>query len=181
MNNLPSGFSYFPSSQELQKKYYWYSLHSLISFQVMYKNWYLINKCSNTCQYIKQFIIKITNRYSIKVYFAKFQAYSIAFIKEDIGLVKEDLEFIRSLFNNVEQELYRDLWTRVLDVAYEAKVSLVQFLLKIMVSCILFTHFPMLQKGSSLSKEVQFTWENLENRVSFLYNSSNKSNITHHQ
>ncbi|PHT28020.1 hypothetical protein CQW23_32376 [Capsicum baccatum] len=35
--------------------------------------------------------------------------------------VKEDLEHIRSFFGNVEQELHRDHWTRVLDVAYEAE------------------------------------------------------------
>ncbi|XP_049410745.1 uncharacterized protein LOC125873979 [Solanum stenotomum] len=48
-------------------------------------------------------------------------AYSIALIKEEIGLVKQDLEFIRSFFVNDEQELYKDLWARVFDVAYEAK------------------------------------------------------------
>ncbi|XP_055810949.1 putative late blight resistance protein homolog R1A-3 isoform X2 [Solanum dulcamara] len=48
-------------------------------------------------------------------------ASSIALIKEEIGLVKQDLEFIRSFFVNVEQGLYKDLWARVLDVAYEAK------------------------------------------------------------
>ncbi|KAH0657491.1 hypothetical protein KY289_026239 [Solanum tuberosum] len=48
-------------------------------------------------------------------------AHSIALIKEEIGLVKQDLEFIRSFFVNDEQELYKDLWARVLDVAYEAK------------------------------------------------------------
>ncbi|KAM3268215.1 hypothetical protein P3S67_031156 [Capsicum chacoense] len=48
-------------------------------------------------------------------------AYSVALIKEEIGWVKEDLEHIRSFFGNVEQELYKDLWTRVLDVAYEAE------------------------------------------------------------
>ncbi|KAM3376531.1 putative late blight resistance protein R1C-3 [Capsicum galapagoense] len=48
-------------------------------------------------------------------------AYSVALIKEEIGQVKEDLEFIRSSFVNIEQELNKDLWARVLDVAYEAK------------------------------------------------------------
>ncbi|PHT61456.1 hypothetical protein T459_34700 [Capsicum annuum] len=48
-------------------------------------------------------------------------AYSMALIKEEIGLVKEDLEFIRSFFGNVEQGLYKDLWAHALDVAYEAK------------------------------------------------------------
>ncbi|PHU13434.1 hypothetical protein BC332_14639 [Capsicum chinense] len=48
-------------------------------------------------------------------------SYSIALIKEEITLVKEALEFIRSFFVNVEQGLYKNLWARVLDVAYEAK------------------------------------------------------------
>ncbi|KAG5598897.1 hypothetical protein H5410_030267, partial [Solanum commersonii] len=48
-------------------------------------------------------------------------AYSIALIKEEVGLVKEHLEFIRSFSANIEEELYKDLWARVLNVAYEAK------------------------------------------------------------
>ncbi|PHT44502.1 hypothetical protein CQW23_13660 [Capsicum baccatum] len=48
-------------------------------------------------------------------------AYSISLINDDIRLVKEALEFIRSFFENVEQGLYKDLRSRVLDVAYEAK------------------------------------------------------------
>ncbi|KAH0664534.1 hypothetical protein KY284_029465 [Solanum tuberosum] len=48
-------------------------------------------------------------------------AYSIALIREEIELVKQDLEFIRSFLLNVEQEMYKDLWARVLNVAYEAK------------------------------------------------------------
>nr|XP_016489921.1 PREDICTED: putative late blight resistance protein homolog R1B-16 isoform X1 [Nicotiana tabacum]XP_016489923.1 PREDICTED: putative late blight resistance protein homolog R1B-16 isoform X1 [Nicotiana tabacum]XP_016489924.1 PREDICTED: putative late blight resistance protein homolog R1B-16 isoform X1 [Nicotiana tabacum]XP_016489925.1 PREDICTED: putative late blight resistance protein homolog R1B-16 isoform X1 [Nicotiana tabacum]XP_016489926.1 PREDICTED: putative late blight resistance protein h len=48
-------------------------------------------------------------------------AYSVALIKKEIALVKEDLELIRSIFMSVEQELYRDLWARVLDLAYEVK------------------------------------------------------------
>ncbi|PHT44456.1 hypothetical protein CQW23_13614 [Capsicum baccatum] len=48
-------------------------------------------------------------------------AYSTYLIKEEIELVKEDLEFIRSFFVNVEQRLYNDLWAHVLDVAYEAQ------------------------------------------------------------
>ncbi|XP_049388476.1 putative late blight resistance protein homolog R1A-3 [Solanum stenotomum] len=48
-------------------------------------------------------------------------ASSVALIKEEIKKVKEDLEIIRSFFGYVEQELHRDLWTRVLDVAYEAE------------------------------------------------------------
>ncbi|PHT44764.1 hypothetical protein CQW23_13922 [Capsicum baccatum] len=48
-------------------------------------------------------------------------AYSIALIKEETGVVKEDLEFIRSFFVNIDQGLYKDLWAHVLDVAFEAK------------------------------------------------------------
>ncbi|KAK4717549.1 hypothetical protein R3W88_015887 [Solanum pinnatisectum] len=48
-------------------------------------------------------------------------AYSIDLIKEEIGLVKQDLDIIRSFFVNVEKGLYKDLWARVLEVAYEAK------------------------------------------------------------
>ncbi|KAM3281987.1 hypothetical protein P3S67_027634 [Capsicum chacoense] len=49
---------------------------------------------------------------------------SVALIKEEIGRVKEDLELIRSFFEKVEQELNRDLWAHVLDVAYEAEHSI---------------------------------------------------------
>ncbi|XP_049405511.1 putative late blight resistance protein homolog R1A-3 [Solanum stenotomum] len=52
---------------------------------------------------------------------ANSNASSVALIKEEIKQVKEDLEIIRSFFGYVEQELHRDLWTRVLDVAYEAE------------------------------------------------------------
>lgn len=53
-------------------------------------------------------------------------AYSIALIKEEVGLVKQDLEWIR----NIEQEWYKDLWPRVLDVAYEAKHTISSILVK---------------------------------------------------
>ncbi|KAM3267548.1 putative late blight resistance protein R1A-10 isoform X2 [Capsicum chacoense] len=48
-------------------------------------------------------------------------AYSISLIKEEIELVKEDLEFIRLFFVNAKQRLHKDLWARVLDAAYGAK------------------------------------------------------------
>ncbi|XP_019069404.2 putative late blight resistance protein homolog R1A-3 [Solanum lycopersicum] len=51
----------------------------------------------------------------------KSNASSVSLIKEEIKQVKEDLEIIRSLFGYVEQELHRDLWTCVLDTAYEAE------------------------------------------------------------
>ncbi|KAG5608015.1 hypothetical protein H5410_029507 [Solanum commersonii] len=53
--------------------------------------------------------------------FVNSNASSVALIKKEIKQVKEDLEIIRSFFGYVEQELHRDLWTRVLDVAYEAE------------------------------------------------------------
>ncbi|KAH0671389.1 hypothetical protein KY290_025647 [Solanum tuberosum] len=52
---------------------------------------------------------------------ANSNASSVAFIKEEIKQLKENLEIIRSFFGYVEQELHRDLWTRFLDVAYEAE------------------------------------------------------------
>ncbi|XP_047261087.1 putative late blight resistance protein homolog R1B-16, partial [Capsicum annuum] len=48
-------------------------------------------------------------------------AYSISCIKVEIELVREDLKFMRSFFVNVEKRLYKDLWARLLDAAYEAK------------------------------------------------------------
>ncbi|CAN4102072.1 unnamed protein product [Withania somnifera] len=48
-------------------------------------------------------------------------SYSIVLIKEEIGLVKENLKYIRSFFVNTEKGFQKDLWKRVLDVAYEAK------------------------------------------------------------
>ncbi|PHU13379.1 hypothetical protein BC332_14584 [Capsicum chinense] len=48
-------------------------------------------------------------------------AYSISLIKDEIELVKEDLEFIRLFFVNVDKRLYKDLWARVLHAAYGAK------------------------------------------------------------
>lgn len=45
---------------------------------------------------------------------AYFRCLSIALIKEEIRPVKEVLEFIRSIFGNIEQELYKDLCTYVL-------------------------------------------------------------------
>lgn len=82
-----------------------------------------------------------------------FKTSSVAFIKEEIGLVKEDLEFIRSLFRNVEQELYKDLWTCVLDVAYEARNTISSILVKHNSLLHFIYTFSMLQKRSSLSKK----------------------------
>ncbi|PHT44642.1 hypothetical protein CQW23_13800 [Capsicum baccatum] len=48
-------------------------------------------------------------------------SYSIALIKQEIGLVKEDVEVKKSFFTNIDQEFYKYLRARILDVAYEAK------------------------------------------------------------
>ncbi|KAG5607663.1 hypothetical protein H5410_029155 [Solanum commersonii] len=50
-----------------------------------------------------------------------YNASSVALIKKEIKQVKEDLDIIKSLFGYAEQELHRDLWTHVLDLAYEAE------------------------------------------------------------
>lgn len=57
-------------------------------------------------------------------------AYLVGIIKEEIELVKEDLKSIRSFFGNVEQELYKDMWTCVLNVAYESKDVMSSILVK---------------------------------------------------
>ncbi|PHT61786.1 hypothetical protein T459_34370 [Capsicum annuum] len=57
-------------------------------------------------------------------------AYSVALIKEKIIRMKENLEHIRSFFGNVEQELHRDLWTRVLNMEYEAEHAINSILAK---------------------------------------------------
>ncbi|KAG5608476.1 hypothetical protein H5410_019757 [Solanum commersonii] len=54
-------------------------------------------------------------------------AYSVSLIKNEIGMVKECLEFLRSSFGKVRQTLddssgvVKDCWVRALDVAYEAE------------------------------------------------------------
>ncbi|XP_049388473.1 putative late blight resistance protein homolog R1A-3 [Solanum stenotomum] len=61
---------------------------------------------------------------------ANSNASSVALIKEEIKQVQEDLEIIRSFFGYVEQELHRDLWTCVLDVAYEVEHSINSILVR---------------------------------------------------
>ncbi|KAK4708452.1 hypothetical protein R3W88_029377 [Solanum pinnatisectum] len=54
-------------------------------------------------------------------------AYSVSLIKNEIGMVKECLEFLRSSFGKVRQTLddtsgvVKDCWVRALDVAYKAE------------------------------------------------------------
>ncbi|XP_015076031.1 late blight resistance protein R1-A-like [Solanum pennellii] len=57
-------------------------------------------------------------------------AYSVSLIKEEIKQVKQDLEIIRSLFGYAEQELHKDLWTRVLDLAHEAQHAINSILVR---------------------------------------------------
>ncbi|CAN4090451.1 unnamed protein product [Withania somnifera] len=53
-------------------------------------------------------------------------AYLVSLMKKEFGMVKENLEFLRSFFGEVRQRLdhnglLKDLWARALDVAYEAE------------------------------------------------------------
>ncbi|XP_075084747.1 putative late blight resistance protein homolog R1B-23 [Nicotiana tabacum] len=96
-------------------------------------------------------------------------AYAVALIKEEIGLVKEYLQFIRSFFGNVEQELNRDLWTRVLDVAYEAEHVINSILVRDHGLLQLIFLLPdTVEKIKLIKKEVQ------ENMSLIVVNSPNK-------
>uniref|UniRef100_M0ZUW1 NBS-LRR resistance protein n=1 Tax=Solanum tuberosum TaxID=4113 RepID=M0ZUW1_SOLTU len=57
-------------------------------------------------------------------------AYSVDLIKEEIVLVKEGLEFLRSFFGNVEQEFNKDLRTRVIGLAYEVEHAINSILVR---------------------------------------------------
>ncbi|OIT26523.1 PREDICTED: putative late blight resistance protein homolog R1A-3 [Nicotiana attenuata] len=96
-------------------------------------------------------------------------AYAVVLIKEEIGLVKEYLQFIRSFFGNVEQELNRDLWTRVLDVAYEAEHVINSILVRDHGLLHLIFLLPdTVEKIKLIKKEVQ------ENMSLIVVNSPNK-------
>nr|AAZ95005.1 late blight resistance protein Rpi-blb2 [Solanum bulbocastanum]QEG99094.1 RBLB2 [Binary vector pCIP99] len=103
-------------------------------------------------------------------------AYSIALIKEQIGLVKEDLEFIRSFFANIEQGLYKDLWERVLDVAYEAKDVIDSIIVRDNGLLHLIFSLPITRKKMMLIKEeVSDLHENIsKNRGLIVVNSPKK-------
>ncbi|PHT61784.1 hypothetical protein T459_34368 [Capsicum annuum] len=100
-------------------------------------------------------------------------AYSVALIKEEISRVKENLEHIRSFFGNVEQELHRDLWTRVLDVAYEAEHAINSILARDRGLLQLIFLFPeTVGKIKLVKKEVQ---EKISKNMSIIFaNSPNK-------
>nr|XP_016441938.1 PREDICTED: putative late blight resistance protein homolog R1A-3 isoform X1 [Nicotiana tabacum] len=96
-------------------------------------------------------------------------AYAVALIKEEIGLVKEYLQFIRSFFGNVEQELNRNLWTRVLDVAYEAEYVINSILVRDHGLLQLIFLLPdIVEKIKLIKKEIQ------ENMSLIVVNSPNK-------
>nr|XP_016463400.1 PREDICTED: putative late blight resistance protein homolog R1B-16 [Nicotiana tabacum] len=103
-------------------------------------------------------------------------AYSVALIKEEIRLVKEDLKFIRSFFENVEQELYKDLWARTLDVAYEAKDIIDSIILRDNGLLHLIFSLPFAIKKINLIKEdVSNLLEKIsKNRGIIVVNSPNK-------
>ncbi|PHT49127.1 hypothetical protein CQW23_13335 [Capsicum baccatum] len=100
-------------------------------------------------------------------------AYSVALIKEEISRVKEDLVHIRSFFGNVEQELHRDLWTRILDVAYEAEHAINSILARDHGLLQLIFLLPdTVEKIKLIKKEVQ---EKISKNTSIIFaNSPNK-------
>ncbi|KAM3267102.1 late blight resistance protein R1-A-like [Capsicum chacoense] len=99
--------------------------------------------------------------------------YSVALVKEEIGWVKENLENIRSFFRNVEQELHRDLWTRVLDVSYEAEHDINSILARDHGLLQLIFLLPdTIEKIKLVKKEVQ---EKISKKTSVIFtNSPNK-------
>ncbi|XP_049348270.1 putative late blight resistance protein homolog R1A-3 [Solanum verrucosum] len=103
-------------------------------------------------------------------------AYSIALIKEEIELVRQDLEFIRSFFENVEQGLYKDLWERVLDVAYEAKVVIDSIIVRDNGLLHLIFSLPItIKKMKLIKEEVSDLHENIsKNRGLIVVNSPKK-------
>ncbi|KAM3344923.1 hypothetical protein P3S68_024632 [Capsicum galapagoense] len=100
-------------------------------------------------------------------------AYSVTLIKEKIIQMKENLEHIRSFFGNVEQELHRDLWTHVLDVAYKAEHAINSILSRDRGLFQLIFLFPKtVGKIKLVKKEVQ---EKISKNMSIIFaNSSNK-------
>ncbi|XP_047261834.1 putative late blight resistance protein homolog R1C-3 [Capsicum annuum] len=100
-------------------------------------------------------------------------AYSVALIKDEIGWVKEDLEHIRSFFGNVEQELHRDLWTSILDVAYKTEHAINSILARDHGLLQLIFLLPdAIEKIKLVKKEVQ---EKISKNTSIIFaNSPNK-------
>ncbi|CAN4102009.1 unnamed protein product [Withania somnifera] len=103
-------------------------------------------------------------------------SYSIALIKEEIELVKEDLKSMRSFFVNVEQGLHEDLWKRVLDVAYEAKDVIDSIIVRDNGLLHLIFSLPLIIKNFNLIKEeISNLHENIpKNSGLTVVNSPNK-------
>ncbi|KAG5598203.1 hypothetical protein H5410_029573 [Solanum commersonii] len=103
-------------------------------------------------------------------------AYSVALIKKEIGQVKQGLEFIRSFFANVEQGLYKDLWTHVLDVAYEAKDVIDSIIVRDNGLLHLIFSLPItIKKMKLIKEEVSDLHENIsKNRGLIVVNSPKK-------
>ncbi|PHT77641.1 hypothetical protein T459_15693 [Capsicum annuum] len=106
-------------------------------------------------------------------------SYSIALIKEEIRLVKEALEFIRSFFLNVEQGLDKDLcWVRVLDVAYEAKDIIDSIIVR--DNCLLHLIFSLpisIEKISHIKEDVSQLPEKIPKNKSVIVVNSPKNPV----
>ncbi|XP_075106214.1 putative late blight resistance protein homolog R1A-3 [Nicotiana tabacum] len=102
--------------------------------------------------------------------------YSVALIKEEIKLMKEYLEFIRYFLMNVEQELYKNLWARALDVAYEAKDVIDSIILRDNGLLHLIFSLPVaIEKINFIKEEVSNLLEKIpKNRGVIVVNSLNK-------
>ncbi|CAN4102005.1 unnamed protein product [Withania somnifera] len=102
--------------------------------------------------------------------------YSSALIKEEIGLVKENLKFMRFFFVNAEKGFQKDLWKRVLDVAYEAKDVIDSIIVRDNGLLHLIFSLPLIIKNLNLIKEeVSNLHEKIpKNSCLTLVNSPNK-------
>nr|XP_016509113.1 PREDICTED: putative late blight resistance protein homolog R1B-12 [Nicotiana tabacum]XP_016509114.1 PREDICTED: putative late blight resistance protein homolog R1B-12 [Nicotiana tabacum] len=103
-------------------------------------------------------------------------AYSVVLIKEEIKLVIENLEFIRYFLINVEQELYKNLWARALDVAYEAKDVIDSIILRDnSLLHLIFSLSFAIEKINLIKEEVSNLLEKIpKNRGIIVVNSPNK-------
>ncbi|KAG5598214.1 hypothetical protein H5410_029584 [Solanum commersonii] len=97
-------------------------------------------------------------------------------LNEEIELVRQDLKFIRSFFENVEQGLYKDLWERVLDVAYGAKDVIDSIIVRDNGLLHLIFSLPItIKKMKLIKEEVSDLHENIsKNRGLIVVNSPKK-------
>lgn len=102
-------------------------------------------------------------------------------MKNEIGLAKEDLEFIRSFFGNIEQDLYKDLWTCVLHVVYEAKDVTNSILVR--DNCLLhliYSFFSAIETIKLIKEEISNLPDEILKIGPHVVNSSNKPKTTHY-